>query len=251
MPTVSTTTPIKRVTRAKKVAEETPGTEILPTPVTKPKATPLSDEFITLIQTITATKDIFEKLQKEIAETRTSWEKEQRDHELALAEKNQQEETIRRREQESYEYETKLSRKKSEDEFVMQKTQWERELQQNKETIEQERKELDLLRKQVAGFEQEKDRAVKDASASVQKDLTSHFETEKKLREQEIKGEKAILELRITTFTQEVARQKTEIEALKQSLTSTTTQLKDVAVRVIDANKPTIIKSSPSFSDEE
>ena len=100
------------------------------------------------------------------------------------------------------------------------------------------------------GFETEKEKAVKDTSASLQKDLTTRFETERKLREQEIKGEKALLELRITNLTQEVTRQKIEIETLKQSLASTISQLKEVAVRVIDSAKPTILKASSS-SDEE
>ena len=206
-----------------------------------PKTTKLSLEaFTDLLNKVSETKNEFENLQKEIAEINESWIREQTTHELQLRERNQQEETERKRNQELYDYETMLLRKRAEDEFNDRKTRWEKELETRKEEIEEEKTELEKLRNQVAGFEMEKNKLVKEACALLEKDLTGQFTTERKLREQEHKAEKEILALKITNLTSENSRQTNEIEVLKKAMDDATKQIKDIAVRVIESGKPPV-----------
>lgn len=68
--------------------------------------------------------------------------------------------SARQREQETYEYETVLTRRKVEDEFASQRAAWEKLLQDEKDQLAAERKELETLRKQVSSFPAETDKAV-------------------------------------------------------------------------------------------
>lgn len=196
------------------------------------------EAFLDLIAAISNAKDEFIALQKQITETREVWEKERKRHEEEVREQIQQEEVERRREKESYEYETQRARKQIEDEFSEKRVKWEKELASKKEELEQDKKELEELRKHVAGFEGEMQKAVKDACSALEEELTDEFSTKEKMREQEFKAEKEILALRITNLTSENARQTQEIASLKSSLEEATRQLKDVAVKVIESSSP-------------
>lgn len=75
----------------------------------------------------------------------------------------------------------------------------------------------------------------KEAESILEKILTEKFSNEKVLREQEIKAEKELLNLKITNLTAENARQTKEIESLKNALDEATKQIKEVAVKVIES----------------
>lgn len=175
-------------------------------------------------------------LQKTVAETKENWEKEEENHVRETAAQDVEEKLQRKREKEEYEYQEKMSRKKAEDEFAEKKATWERELLQKKEQIEVERKELLQLRAIAAGFEAEKIKAVKDAQTVLAKEIEERYGTERRLREQEIKGEKDIFNLRITSLTAENSRQAGEIETLKKAYDEATKQVKEIAVKVIEGH---------------
>lgn len=202
--------------------------------------------FSDLISKISDEKEELERLQKEIMEARSTWIKEQKDHELKLLERNQQEEIARKREEETYTYETTLSRKKVEDEFSEKKAKWEKELAERKGEIEKDKQELEALRKQVTGFESEKEKTVKEAVSILQKELTDRFAIDKKLSEQEFRAEKEVLNLKINHLTTENARLNNEMNTLRKALEEATKQVKDIAVKVIESsNTGTKVSSSP------
>ncbi|MDO8498782.1 MAG: hypothetical protein Q7S44_03270 [bacterium] len=200
-----------------------------------PKTPSKTDLFLNLIQEISQLQTKFEKLQKEISETQETWVLEQQNHQKEVEDRNRQEELSRKRDQEVYEYESARRRKQAEDEFADKKSAWIKELSEQQKAIEQDRKELEELRQVVAGFESEKEKAVASAQATLQKELTTNFETERKLREQEIKAEKELLNLRIQNLTTDNSHQVREIESLKKSLEEATRQIKEVAVKVIES----------------
>lgn len=226
-----------RIVKSKKVTEETPIEEIrvetVPT-VTSVKTTKI-DPFIGLIKTVSDLQSEFEKLQKEILQTKESWSIEQKAHTEDIGDRNIQEELERKRDKESYEYETSRKRKIEEDAFADKKTNWEKQLKDAQEALQKEKQELEELRKLVAGFDNEKEKAVSVAREILQKELVSKFETERKLKEQENKSEKDILNLKISNFTSESNRLNTEIEVLKKALEEATRQVKDIAVKVIES----------------
>lgn len=232
-----TAVPVKKTTRTRKTVKSSIASDSsssLP-----PKFLGALEElFGELINRINEAKTEFISLQNQIEEVRMSWVREQKDRELETAQRNQQEDIVRRREQEEYEYEKKRTRKQEEDAFLEKKEKWEKELSNRKEEIEKDKKELEMLRKQVEGFDTEIEKAVKEVRAQLSKELTEQFGNERKLREQEVKAGKELLELKITNLASENSRNIEEIKMLKQSLEEATRQIKDVAVKVIESANP-------------
>lgn len=227
-----------RTTRSKKTTEtpavEDVGVSEVPS-VSAIKAVVKADPFTVLLKAVSDLQAEFERLQKEITQTKQSWSDEQKAHAKEIEDRNTQEELERKRTKESYEYETLRKHKQEEDEFADKKANWEKQLKDQQETLDQEKAELAELRKIVDGFEAEKEKAVSQAQEILRKELTFKFETERKSREQEIKAEKDILNLKIVNLTSENNRLNAEIEVLKKALEEATRQVKDIAVRVIES----------------
>lgn len=242
-----------RTTRTKKVTEDqfVGAPEVVETIAANLKSTPKSDPFVILIKIVSDLQSEFEKLQKEITQTKESWIIEQRTHQKQLIDRNTQEDLDRKRNQESYEYETSRKRKQSEDEFADKKASWEKSLKDQQEALQKEKQELEELRKLVAGFADEKERVVKEAQEILQKEMAGNFGNEKRMKEQEFKAERDILNLRLSTLTAENSRQQAEIENLKKALEEATRQVKDIAVRVIESGtKPQSIELPPTKIDK-
>ncbi len=231
-----TSVPVKKTTRTRKTTSFPAVSDT--SSVSSKIISRLEDSFDDLMGKLAQAKTDLIAFQKEIVETKELWAKEKKVYEQTIVERNQQEALDRKREKETYDYEFSKKRHIEEDAFLEKKAKWEKDLHSQKEQIEAERRELGELRKQVAGFEAEKEKAVKEATVAVSKELTDAFTTEKKLREQEIKAERELLVLKITNLTSENTRQAQEIERLKKALDEATRELKDVAVKVIESSKP-------------
>lgn len=212
--------------------------------LSKKRLNTVTGAFQEVIDKILQSKQVVEKLQKEIEETKEVWEKEQKEHNVSIQEREQELEVMRKRDEEMYQYEISLRRRKAEDEFTEKKIKWEKELQDQKDEITKDKQELDALRKQVITSEAEKQKAIKEACQTLQKDLNEKFETENKLREQEIKAEKEILALKITNLTSENTRFMKEIEELKKALDQTTREVKEIALKVIESRGNPAINTS-------
>lgn len=236
--TIASSAVTKKPTRARKTIQETSSTLI--TQVSASQSTNLKtifETFTLLLDKIEKAKDEFESLEKEIEEIKQKWEKEQKRHEQEVLEKRHQEEIERKRGEETYQYETLLSRKKAEDEFADKKEKWEKELLERKEEINRDKKELEELRRLVASFDSEKEKAVRQAILAQEQELTTKFDAERRLDVQESKAEKEILALKIESLNRENNRQAKEIEILRRSLEEASRQLKEIAVKVIESGR--------------
>lgn len=233
-----TTSTAKKTTRTRKTAPQSEATSVETNLVTSSPVIPPSSIiqiFDDLMTKLIKTKGEFDNLQKEIAQIKQDWAREQKQHELELSQQRAHAEVERKREEETYQYSTSLTRKRAEDEFEDKKLAWEKDLSQRKEELAKEKQELEHLRKMSADFEGQKESAIKETEVLLDKKLTEEFETEKKLREQEIKAEKEILGLKIANFEAENSRLNKEIEILKRSLDEATRQVKEIAVKVIES----------------
>ncbi len=206
-----------------------------PAVVSSTKQTPINKLFDELSAEIIERKLEFDNLQKEIFQTQQDWVRETKQYEIEQTQQKVQAELERKREEETYQYNTTLVRKRTEDEFQDKKMVWEKELAQKKEELEAQRKELEQLRKQVADFEGLKEKAVKEAQVQLEKELNDNFENGKKLREQEVKAEKDLLNMRISTLESDNGRLNKEIEIFKRSLDEASRQVKEIAVKVIES----------------
>lgn len=221
------TTTVKKPVRTRKITKATEADDSMsdtPTSKITTSIPSLTDSFNNLISQITQSKQELENLQKEIEQTKKLWKQEQQGHEVT-----------RQREQETYQYNLNLTRKRAEDEFSDKKSAWEKELSGRKEQLEKDIQELESLRKQAAEFDSRVEQTVRKAEEDLKSNLASEFEAENKLREQEVKSEKEILGLKIESLTSEVKRQSEEIIILKRSLDQAQEQVKQIAVKVIEA----------------
>ncbi|MBI2326803.1 hypothetical protein HYU92_00640 [Candidatus Curtissbacteria bacterium] len=227
---------VKKVTRRRTIKQAPQEASIASAALPHPSSLQtITELFADLLTKITQYQSDFEKLQRQVDEVRQSWAKEQKDHQIELEERNRQEELQRQREKDNYLYEMARERKKAEDDFADKKAAWEKELRDQKEAIGRDRTDLAELRSLVAGFEKDKEKAIKEACDALQAELMEKFMAEKRLREQEIKAEKEILNLKIAAATAENSKLTSEVASLKQKLDEATRQLKEIAVKVIES----------------
>lgn len=208
----------------------------------------IGQNFDELVAKIIQSKQKFDNLQKEIAQIKQDWARDQKQYELESLQQKDQDDLERKREQETYQYSTSLARKRAEDEFQDRKLAWEKDLTQRKDELEKQKRELEELRKLASGFDEQKEKAVKEALNALEKELIEEGDQEKKLREQEIKAEKDILNLRISNLETDNTRLNKEIEILKRSLDEATRQVKDIAVKVIESGSS---QNKPQASSQE
>ncbi len=231
---------VKKTSRSRKISTATTVPQVTDSATAAPKTSSgLSNIFSQISAKIAENKAEFENLIKQIDETKQSWVKEQKEYDEEITRLKEQDEIDRKREQETYDYTTALARKRAEDEFTDKKSQWEKDLAQRKQELAEEQKELEGLRKMAADFDSQKATAIKEAQNLLQQQLTGQFETDKKMREQEFKSEKEILNLKITSLTSDNNRLNGEVTAFKKALEEATQQVKEIAIKVIEArNQP-------------
>ena len=244
-----TTSTTRRVTRRKTASAtdaQPASLSISPIPPKSSAAIKIHvfDETISVLNKL---KSEYEALEKEIGEM-NNWVKEQEEHKEQVSEEREQEKIAKSREEETYQYETDLKRRKVEDEFEARKREWETQLAAEKEERTKEKKELEDLRRRVMGFEEEKEKAIKDAATSIQKDLTAQFNNEKELSVQKHASEVALLKLKIENLQSDNERQRKEIDVLKSQIMKATEQVKEIAIQVVEARRP-IVASSPKSSE--
>lgn len=232
------TSAAQKTTRARRITKSQADASSKTQPSAPSQPTDFSQTINQLISQINQIQTEFENIQKEIVQAKERWIKEQKNHETEIVQRETQEDQNRKIEQEIYEYELLRRRKKAQDEFDDRKQEWQKELLSRKEEIEQDKRELAELRKRVEDFDRQILQATQSAQDQLQKELTQKFETDKKLTEQEFKSEKEILTLRIENLVAQNSQQTAEINSLKKALEDATRQLKEIAVRVIDASGP-------------
>lgn len=232
---ISNRMPVRSI-KIKKTAEtaeteDIAAVEVVPSVKTASK----TDPFNSLMRIVLELQSEFEKLQKEITRTKEAWVIEQKAYQKEVIDRNTQEELERKRNQETYVYETARKQKQAEDEFADKKAAWEKNLKEQQDALAEEKTELVELRRLVAGFDSEKEKAVSEAKTVLQKELIAGFDVERKLAGQEQKAEKDLLNLKITNLTVENNRLNTEILALRKALEEATRQVKEIAVKVIES----------------
>lgn len=159
------------------------------------------------------------ELEKEMLDKRKKWEEEQLDYETEIKRR-------RARDEEEYKYQTGL-----------EKQRWQQKLEEEKNSYQEKLTELEGLKKQIAQFPQEKDKAIAESVGKALAEIRKQFETEKSFAKQERDGEVKITGLKISQLENTVKQQSEEITALKKQLDEATRQVKDIAVAVIESKK--------------
>lgn len=201
-----------------------------------------AETMATLIQTNEEKKKAFEE---EMAITKEQWEKEQKEHELAVKERDASLKKEKERETEEYAYNLALARKKDKDAYEGERAALKKALKEEREA--QEKK---LAEREAAVAAQEAEIAESKAKAEAfpaelaktvekaKKETTALIEEKAKqkaeLLAKEVEGREKIAELEIKTLESTIAKQAVQIESLAKQLNNATSQAQNIAVKAIE-----------------
>lgn len=205
----------------------------------------------TLQNLISLSTEEQEKLDKKIQAVRLQWEQEQQLHDQTQKEVVVELTKQRTRAEEEYKYALNVTRQKEADAYDASRRQTDAALKAREDKIETEEITRQDLQKQVAELERqllvEVAKARKETEERVTKDLKTGFTLEMK----GVEGERSISKLTITNLEKVITAQDAEIKDLKMQLIRATQQIKDIAVSVIETQKPGPALTPPAKSETE
>jgi hypothetical protein len=185
-------------------------------------------------------------LEEEITASREQWAKEQERHEIAVKDRDADLKKEREREEKEHAYNLALSRRKDKDAYEEEKAALKKVLKEEKEVQERnlaergsalaaQEAEISELRAKVAAFPAELSKAIekaeKEAIASAEKQAKQKAE----LLGKDVEGERKVAELRIKALEDACAKQAAEIDKLTKQLGRATSQVENIAVKVIES----------------
>jgi hypothetical protein len=181
----------------------------------------------------------------EIDEKRAEWAREQAAHDAIVKERTEQVRRQREREQEEYQYALKLQRTRDEDAYAARREGLEKDLKERRaeaDRVLKERQDALLareaewkeLRERAQAYPAELQKAAELAEKKGRALALREAETASRLREQEIAGDRQLLQLRIDSLQTKVVEQANRLEDLSRQLTEATGKVQDIAVKAIE-----------------
>jgi hypothetical protein len=188
-----------------------------------------------------------ETLNQEIEALRAEREKEKKDYEAEIKERDMAEKKRRDREKEEYEYSFKREQKLAKDKFEDEKSKLEKEIQVKKEQMESELKErekviaekeeeLNELKKKVSAFPKEMEVAVSKTIKETTERLNLEAKNREELQKREFIGERNVLTTRIESLEKMVKDQSEQVTKLTQQLEKAYQQVQEIAVKTIEGS---------------
>ena len=193
---------------------------------------------------VTAAK---EQLEREVAQTRESWEQAKKQREVEIRERDAVEQKRREREKEEYQYGFSRQQQQAKDQFADQmakaqkewderRTKLEADLAQRQQTIKSQEQEVNELRQKVEAFPKELDshtgKIIKETTVRLQQESTAR----EQLLKQEFEGQKNVQSTRITSLEQQVAEQAERLTKLLGQAEKAYAQVQEIAVRAIEGS---------------
>ena len=154
-----------------------------------------------------------------------------------------------KRTREEFDYELKRRRQGKTDELETELTARQRlhetrlteeneTIRHRQETLEAQEDELEQLRKKTAIFPKELEKTVQDVINTTRVEEQNKAKVAHDLMEKQVEGERALAKLKIENLEKTAKDQAEEIRQLRTQLERATSQVKDIAVSVIDSNRP-------------
>ncbi len=179
------------------------------------------------------------QLDAEIVTVRRAWQREQAEIDRARREAEERQAVERSREEEAYQYQQSLTRRNELDESEREKAARERTLAEREQVLKERERAIQTMEKELEAVPAKLEAAVKAAEQALIARLAN--EHDRALREQAVISEHAqsLAQLTITNLEVATRRQSDELSELKRELAAAQDQLKQMAVAVIETNKPT------------
>ncbi len=195
-----------------------------------------------LRQTIASEKETFEAV---MAETRAQWDKEKKEHETALKERDALDKKERQREEEDYQYQLKQRRQREKDAFEAEREERRRKLEEElaareadvkarEEALAAQEEELAELRQRAQDFPAQLEKAVRAAAESSAKATEERLKLEKLLLEKDMEREREVMRLTVASLQERVKEQEGRIKALDADLKESVASSQSVAARAIE-----------------
>ncbi|MGF1614952.1 MAG: hypothetical protein ACFCVA_13890 [Gammaproteobacteria bacterium] len=188
-----------------------------------------------------------QQLDREILTLRAEWERENKEHDAQIRERDAEEKKSRDRQKENFAYEFEREKRLATDKFQEEKANLEKTLRESKEQaekslLERERAvaarehKLNELEEAVQGFTGEIEAAVTRAV----KDATERLKAEAKNREELLKkeydGERNVLTTRIASLEKTVEQQNDQIAKLSQQIEAAYQKVQDIALKAVEGS---------------
>ncbi|MFB2936260.1 hypothetical protein ACE1B6_13485 [Aerosakkonemataceae cyanobacterium BLCC-F154] len=188
-----------------------------------------------------------ENIDKEISETRKTWQKEQEEFTAIISEQTELLTAERQRQEADYQYELERNRKIKTDEYEEFRRKLERELQQSNQEKEKDWTERERIltanqtlfeeyQKKVAAFPAEMDEATKKAYGEGISEVNQEAKVKSDLFEKEWEASKQSYELKIQALEQKIQRQTEQITELTSQLQNALRQAQDLAMRAFESS---------------
>lgn len=192
----------------------------------------------TLQNLITLKQEAQQTLDKEMQEQRAQWAAEQERQKQLQQESSTDQAKQRKRAEEEYMYALNVARQKEADAYEIKRRQAEAALKTREEKLAMEENTRQDLQKRVAELEKqlvtEAAKIRKETEDRVTRDLQTTYTLEMK----GIEGERLVSNLTIKNLEKVIQSQESEVKDLKAQLIRATQQIKDIAVSVIETQKP-------------
>lgn len=180
-----------------------------------------------------------ERLQKELAETRTKFEAD-------LAAERQATETARKRAEEEYSYDIQQQRKKEQDAFQEQlrqqsaterdrKEKLEKEWATREESLKLREKELEDLRKQVAEFPAQLKKDTDAAAAIAGNRVKAEWEVKFTLAQKDAETAQRVASMEIASLKEANAKQAQALQTLQTELAEAKRQVQAIAEKALES----------------
>lgn len=184
-------------------------------------------------------------LDREIAETKQVWQKEQKEFDTTLKERQKLLKKEREQHETDYQYDLDRKRKIEADEYTEQKAALERRIAEEdakkeadwaerEKILAGQQKALEEYRTLVKSFPQELEEATRKAREEAIKTVQEEAKVQAELFEKEVEADKEVYELKITSLEATIKQQAEQIEHLSTRLQSALKQAQDLAVKAVE-----------------
>ncbi len=188
-----------------------------------------------------------EQLDREIKTMRTEWEREKKEHEAQIRERDAEEKKSRDRQKEDFAYGFEREQRLATDKFQEEKTNLEKELQQKREEtekalLERERdvaareRKLSELEEAVQRFPGETEAAVSRAVKDATERLKAEARSREELLKKEYDGERNVFTTRIALLEKTVEQQNEHIAKLSQQIELAYQKVQDIALKAVEGS---------------
>jgi hypothetical protein len=188
-----------------------------------------------------------EQLDREIKTLRSEWDREKKEHEGQIRERDTEEKKIRDRQKDDFTYAFERERRLTTDKFQEEKDNLDKELRQKKEEtekalMERERdvaareSKLEELEEAVQRFPGETETAVSRAVKEATERLKAEARNREELLKKEFDGERNVLTTRIASLERTVQQQDEQIAKLSQQIEMAYQKVQDIALKAVEGS---------------